>query len=341
MENSDGVRFSFIISETRCVGSLEKKMTVSCAVVGLGYLGKFHAQKYASLENADLVAICDTQEQALEGLAPELGHPDCVTDYRELLGKVDAVSIAVPTLLHYEVAKEFLEAGAHVLLEKPIAATVEQAEELVSISRARGRSLQVGHLERFNPVMTYAKHVVQKPLYIASERLAPFNPRGSDVNVVLDLMIHDIDLILSLVQSPVTKIDAHGAAIVSEETDIANTRLTFENGCVANVTASRISGKTERKMRLFQENSYLSLDFHGKTVSEFFKDLDSKEGASFPGAPGYRKKETGFDASDALMEEIKSFLHAIVSKEEPVVSGEDGLKALQTAMEISRQIRSI
>ncbi len=213
-----------------------------CAVVGAGYLGRFHAQKYAGLAQCELVGIADPEAAARERIGAELGVATHA-DYRDLLGRVDAVSVATPTTLHHAVARDFLRAGAHVLVEKPIAATAAEARELIAIAGERGRVLQVGHLERFNPVIVAAARELSGPRFIESNRLAPFKARGTDVSVVLDLMIHDIGIVLALVQSPIRKIDSVGISVLSKTEDIANARIEFESGCVANLTASRMSMK--------------------------------------------------------------------------------------------------
>ncbi|MDH5182916.1 MAG: Gfo/Idh/MocA family oxidoreductase [Gammaproteobacteria bacterium] len=304
---------------------------IRTAVVGVGYLGKFHADKYASLTDAELVAVCDASADTASEIATKLGV-EAFTDHSQLFGKVDAVSIVVPTQLHYEVAKQFLENGIHVLLEKPITATVEQAEELVKIATDNKLVFQIGHLERFNPAILALDEVMATPLFIESQRIAPFNPRGADVSVILDLMIHDIDIILDLVNSPVKNIQAKGVAVLSKDIDIANARLEFENGCVANVTASRAGMKSERKMRLFQHDAYISVDFGNKKLGVHKKG----DGEMFPGVAEIDSHEQVFDAGDALLSEIESFIMAIKNGTNPVVSGEAGKRALETAMEITR-----
>jgi len=220
------------------------------AVVGVGYLGNFHARKYAALTDVELTGVVDSDAARASEVAAACACT-AFTDYRELIGQVDAVSVVVPTQYHHQVALDFLNAGVHVLIEKPITVTIEQADELIAVAEDKKLVLQVGHLERFNPVLMAAEEVLSAPLFVESVRIAPFKPRGTDVNVVLDLMIHDIDIIQYLVKSKVARIDAIGAPVFTAEEDIANARIAFENGCVANVTASRISLKSERKMRIF------------------------------------------------------------------------------------------
>lgn len=303
---------------------------LKCAVIGTGYLGKFHAEKYASLPDCELVAVVDTNEIAAKTVAEKFGA-QAFTDYKSLLGKVDAVSIVVPTTLHHVVSRDFLNAGAHVLVEKPITVTVAEADELIAIAKEKALILQVGHLERFNPaVLGLDKE--EKPLFIESHRLSPFNPRANDVSVVLDLMIHDIDIILALVDSEVERIDASGTPVLTQGTDIANARLTFKNGCVANVTASRISLKMERKMRMFKPNSYVSVDFQNRVL---VKHRTGKK-EMFPGIPEIETEESVFESGDALLEEIKHFVNCIHTGENPLVSGEAGKRALETTIQITR-----
>jgi len=303
------------------------------AVIGVGYLGRFHAQKYAALPNSELVGIADPSEAARTAVSAELGVP-AHADYRELLGRVDAVSIVTPKPQHFAVAKEFLEAGAHVLVEKPMTATVEEGVALVEAARRAGRALQVGHLERFNAAVQAVQPILTVPRFIESARLAPFKHRGTDVNVVLDLMIHDIDLILSIVRSPVISVDAIGSSVFSNEIDIANARLRFANGCVANATASRVSLKTERRLRLFQDDAYVSVDLHQKVLTVIRKGV----GVGSDGMPQVAIEETSYEQGDALKVEIEAFLQAAASGDAPPVTGEDGLLALSTAVSITEQV---
>ncbi len=305
------------------------------AVVGVGYLGRFHAQKYASLTNSELVAVADPNAAAASAVASELGVASCA-DYRELLGRVDAVSIVTPTPSHYAIAREFLEAGAHVLVEKPMTVTVAEGESLVETARRRGRILQVGHLERFNAAVQALQPILTVPRFIESARLAPFKHRGTDVDVVLDLMIHDIDLILSIVRSPVVGVDAIGSSVFSNEVDIANARLKFANGCVANATASRVSLKTERKLRLFQDDAYLSVDLQQKVLTVIRKGA----GVGADGMPQVAIQENNYEQGDALRAEIEAFLAAAADGHAPLVTGEDGLLALRTAIAINEQVAS-
>ena len=303
------------------------------AVIGSGYLGRFHAQKYAALPDSELVAVVDTDQDRARAVARELGC-EALHDYRQLPGRVDAVSIVVPTRLHHQVAATMLRNGVHALVEKPVTVSVEEADELIDLASSGGLRLQVGHLERFNPAVQGLVGLVTTPMFIESHRLAPFNPRGADVSVVLDLMIHDIDIILNLVRQPLSRIDANGVPVISSDIDIANARLQFANGGVANVTASRVSLKSERKMRLFQRSAYIALDFQERTL-DVRRTTDTLEPG---GIPEIRSDRQTFPGGDAIMSEIAAFLACIRDGSRPVVSGEDGRQALATAIEITRQL---
>ncbi|MCL5261294.1 MAG: Gfo/Idh/MocA family oxidoreductase [Gammaproteobacteria bacterium] len=304
---------------------------VNCAVIGVGYLGKAHAEKFSKLENVKLIGVCDTDAKRSQEIA-NLFNTTSYTDFYDLLGKVSAVSIAASTTSHYKIAKAFLENNAHVLVEKPITATVAEAEELITLAKKNHLILQVGHIERFNPVFVKLHSIIKQPLLIESTRLAPFKLRGSDVNVVLDLMIHDIDLVQNLVNSPIKNIYANGSPVLSSKIDIASARIEFNCGCVANFTASRISAKPARKLRVFQHQDYFTADLHNKILAIHRKGSNEL----FPGIPELIKEEFSFEQSDALFDEISAFLEAIIKHEPPVISGEDGKNALITATEITR-----
>ncbi|MGR9106087.1 MAG: Gfo/Idh/MocA family oxidoreductase [Gammaproteobacteria bacterium] len=304
---------------------------IKTAVIGAGYLGKFHAQKYAQLPDSELVAVVDVAEAAAREVAAQ-NNTRAFADYRDVLEMVDAVSIVVPTSLHHQVARDFLNAGVHVLIEKPISVTVDEADDLIAIARDNHLVLQVGHLERFNAALLQLDFTHDKPLFIESHRLSPFNPRANDVSVVLDLMIHDIDIILDIVDSEVERIDASGTAVLTNGIDIANARIVFKSGCVANVTASRVSMKVERKMRMFRPHAYVSVDFQNRAL--VVHTTGEKE--MYPGIPEILTERTEFADGDALREEIRDFLACIRDKRQPLVSGEAGRRALATAIEISR-----
>jgi len=310
--------------------------TLRTAVIGVGYLGNFHAQKYAALPGVELVGVVDNDPKRATEIAAAVGT-HAYSDHRELIGRVDAVSVVVPTQYHHAVARDFLSAGVHVLIEKPITVTIAEADELIAIADQQRVVFQVGHLERFNPVLVALDGVLSAPRFIESVRIAPFKPRGTDVNVVLDLMIHDIDLIQHIVGSPVERIDAIGAPVFTGEEDIANARIVFENGCVANVTASRISLKSERKMRIFQRDAYITLDFQNRKV------LVAQKGAGelLPGIPNVKVTERELGEADALMNEIRSFIEAIRQGIHPRVSGREGRMALETALKINENLKRI
>jgi predicted dehydrogenase len=304
---------------------------IRTAVIGVGYLGRFHAQKYCALPNAELVAVVDINPATARQVAAECGTM-ALTDYHELFDRVEAVSIVVPTSHHYAVAKACLQNGIHVLLEKPMTATLVEADELIALAKGRGLILQVGHLERFNSATVALRGILNVPRFIESHRLAPFNRRGTDISVVLDLMIHDIDIILTIVDSAVSAIQANGASVLTQDIDIANARIQFANGCVANVTASRISRKAQRKMRIFQQDAYISIDFQDKILAVYRKGTRE----IFPGIPEIINEEKRFEHSDAIKAEIQAFLATIRGRAEPSVSGEDGRQALAIALQIGR-----
>lgn len=303
-------------------------------MVGVGYLGRFHAQKYAALPECELTAVVDIDTDVAARVASELGTR-ALSDYRELCGQVDAVSVVTPTDSHAEIASALLRTGAHVLVEKPIAQSVEQAQQLIDAAREHGLVLQVGHLERFNPAILAAEPLLARARFIECHRLAPFRERGTEVNVVLDLMIHDIDLVQMIIGSPVATLDAVGTPVFSGEIDIANVRLNFENGCVANVTASRVSLKTERKLRVFHDGGYLSIDLQQKILTVIRK-------RALPAAAGelpVQIEEQSFAQGDALLAEIEAFLAAVRGERAVLVSGEDGQRALRTAIAITERMR--
>jgi predicted dehydrogenase len=304
---------------------------IRVAVVGVGSFGSFHAEKYANLKNVDLVGVVDIVESKAKEVARKL-KTNFFLDYSDVYGQVDAVSIAVPTKFHYQIAKDFLEQDKDVLLEKPITATLEEAEELIQIAEKNERILQIGHLERFNAAALAVGKSLSNPRFIESHRLSSFQGRGTDVDVILDLMIHDIDIILSFVKRKVEFINAVGVAVISPKIDIANARLQFENGCIANITASRISDKSMRKVRIFQPNAYFSLDYATREVAIYRK---MNGGGRKTGIIGEKKR---MKQKDPLREEISSFLNSVVTRKPPVVSGKEGKEALFVAMKIQEQI---
>jgi predicted dehydrogenase len=313
---------------------------VRTAVVGVGHFGRKHAAKHAALPDAELVAVADIDASRAAEIAASYGVR-AVSDYRELAGKVDAVSVVVPTAAHYEIARFFLDNGIHVLVEKPITQATTDADDLIRRARARGLVLQVGHLERFFTTEIGLRSEVSLPLYIEAQRIAPFRPRGTDVSVVLDLMIHDIDLIASIVREPIEHVDAIGAPVLSHEADIVNTRLKFANGCVASIVASRIAYKSERRLRIFQPDCLISVDLLGRRVATIRKNPDQRgSDAVVTGVGSFTMEEREFAEGDLLQAEIASFVSATVTGDEPVVTGEDGRQALQTAIRITDSLQS-
>ncbi|SRR5581483_2631324 len=321
-------------------------------IAGVGHLGKIHAKLWKEVEGVSTVAIYDANPAQASAISNETGIENA-DDLEGLLEKVDVLSIVTPTPTHYEVAKQAILAGKHVLIEKPITTTTEQAHDLIELAKSKDVKIQVGHIERFNPALLAAERYLDDPRFFESHRMAQFQPRGTDVAVVLDLMIHDIDVILSLVKSPVRSIDASGVAVVSEELDIANARIKFENGAVANVTASRISQTPMRKLRIFAKEAYLSLDFGMKSVDVFRLEsaldpvkqhagltmkLGQIEKGNVPRTIIYEKPDV--PELNPLKYELELFRDAILQHSRPVVSGEDGLKALEVAEEILKTIKS-
>jgi predicted dehydrogenase len=315
---------------------------VRVGVVGVGYLGKFHAEKYARIEGVKLKGVVDIDPDRAERVARDLGT-EPFSDHRDLIGQVDAVSVVVPTPLHFPISRDFLENDVDVLIEKPMTETLEEADALIEIADSRNSVMQVGHLERFNPAVMALQDVVDYPLFIESHRLhLPKKPepdgvvRGTDVDVILDLMIHDIDIILNFVKSEVKSIHASGVPVVTPHVDIANARLVFENGCVANITASRISLKNMRKVRIFQKDTYVSVDYANREITVIQK---GGKGIPLP-IPGMFIQQTSFDESDSLESELEAFVRSVRNREVPLVSGIDGRNALRVALDIMDQIET-
>jgi len=307
--------------------------TLRIGVVGAGYLGKFHAEKYARMPGVLLAGVADIDGAAAAQVA-QRNATRAFSDHRELFGRVDAVSVVVPTAAHFEVARDFLSRDVDVLLEKPMTTRLEEADALIHLAASRGRILQVGHLERFNPALLAVRDQVKKPMFVESHRLSTFKGRSTDVSVVLDLMIHDIDLISSFVGSELREVRAAGVPVVSGEVDIANARLEFASGCIANVTASRISMKNERKLRLFQKGAYLSVDFGKREIT-----VIRLTGEPSPGPlPGMDINRFCFTEGDALAEELSAFVRSVRTRSAPAVSGLEGREALRIALEIMDKI---
>jgi predicted dehydrogenase len=305
---------------------------VSIGVVGIGHLGNYHLQKYASMPDCRIFGVADLDGERARK-ASELYGCKALPDHRDLIGKIDAVSIAVPTFSHYSVAKDFLEAGVDVLLEKPIAVTLDEADELIAIAGARGAIFQIGLIERFNPAIVALREVMGKPLFIEAHRLHPFFERGTDVDVVLDLMIHDLDIISIFVPSAVRSVDAVGVPVLSSKVDIANARLTFEDGCVANITASRISGKTMQKIRFFGMDGYHAVDY-GKRELVSLRRVNGEGGCAQIAENPVEVKRL-----DPLEVEIRSFIQSVINRTEPQVSGRDGRHCLELAVRILESMK--
>ena len=308
-----------------------KKLRVG--VIGAGYLGKFHAEKYAGMDEVDLVGVVDINTSQAEDVARKC-RTTAYLAYQDLFGKVDAVSIVVPTPFHFTVARDFLENDVDVLIEKPVTTTLEEADTLIRFSESKGLIMQVGHLERFNPAVVALQDIVHKPMFIESHRLSIYKDRCTDVSVVLDLMIHDIDIILNFVKSDVSEIRSAGIPVISEHVDIANARLEFESGCIANVTASRISTKNERKIRLFQKDAYVSVDFTSQEITVIQQNSSKESGL----IPGMEIKQLRFTKGDALEDELKAFVQSVITRETPEVTGKMGRDALKIALSIMEQI---
>ncbi|MBI4800648.1 MAG: Gfo/Idh/MocA family oxidoreductase [Desulfarculus sp.] len=305
---------------------------VKVAVIGVGYLGRFHAEKLKRLKNAELVAVVDSDPGRARSLAMDLGVR-AFDDHRQVLDLVQAVTVVTPTVSHHQVAMDFLAAGKDVLCEKPITATLEQADELVALAAQKGCILQVGHLERFNPAVEELVRRVRRPLFIEVNRIAPFKARATDVDVALDLMIHDLDIILALVGQDPKEIRAVGVPVIGEHADIVNSRLEFPGGCVANVTASRLALKDERKMRVFQPDAYLSLDFKKRRLTVVGK-VEFRPGR----LPKVEAERPRFPKSDPLESELKDFLEAVKTRRRPRVDGADGRRALACALAVRERV---
>lgn len=322
---------------------------LNIGVVGTGHLGKLHIKMFSENENCNLIGINDSNIEQVK-LAADKFSVKVFDSLESLLENVNAISIAATTSAHYELAKECLQAGKHIFIEKPITATIPEAEEIVELANALNLILQVGHIERFNPALVSMEKYIIDPKFIQTDRLAQFNPRGTDVAVVLDLMIHDIDIILSLIKSKVENIEANGVAVVSDNIDIANARIQFENGSVANVTASRISQKKMRKMRIFQRDSYVALDFV-TGVSEVYRllpvDQEVEHSLISFGEIGVgdKKKRLVYEQPEhkhvnALKYELQLFVDSVLENKKPVITGSDGLRALRIAKIIIDKIQS-
>lgn len=299
---------------------------IKVAVIGVGRLGSAHARVYKELPQANLIGVCDTEKSKALSIAESL-NTQAFFDYKELFSRVQAVSIATPTITHYTIAKDFLLAGIDVLVEKPFTSSLKEADTLLKIARKNKRMVQVGHIERFNSAFEAIQHICKEPKFIEVHRLSSFPGRSLDIGVVLDLMIHDIDIVLGIVHSPIKRIEAVGIPVLTQHEDIANVRLSFRNGCVTNLTASRVSDESMRKIRIFLENTYISLDYKNEEA-----DIYRKDGEKITKESIWIKKE------EPLKKEISSFLDCIIHKNKPLVSGLEGRQALQVALHIQNLI---
>ena len=302
-----------------------KKLKV--AVIGTGALGSIHAKIYSELENVELVGICDTDNNKLSQISKDLRVAG-FKDYHQLLGKVDAASIVVPTKDHYNISKDFLKSGTSLLIEKPITQSVEEADKLLNIAKSKNLTLAVGHVERFNAAIEAILKIKGDIKFVECHRLGPFSPRIKDVGVVLDLMIHDIDILLWLIKSPIKSIEAVGVKVLTRHEDIANARIVFENGAVCNITASRVTEKAMRKIRMFQPNAYISLDYIRQDAVIYTKKLGR-----------IVSKQIDIKKERPLQKEIASFLYCVQTGKRPLASGEEGKQALSVALEILKKIR--
>lgn len=310
---------------------MTKGKTIRVGVVGIGHLGGYHLQKYAKIDHCSIVAVSDSQMERAQKAA-DLYACKAFTDHRQMIGLVDAVSIAVPTGYHHAVARDFLAAGVDVLIEKPLCATLEEADELLALAHKNKLIFQVGFVERFNPAVMALEQVITRPVFIEVHRLHPFFERGTDVDVILDLMIHDLDIILKFVHSPLTNVEAVGVPVLSDKIDISNVRLTFACGCIANVTASRISAKTMQKLRFFGPEGYHAVDTRKREILS----LSRVTGADGKQQIVQNNIEVG--SHDPLEEEVRSFVSAVLTRSRPVVSGEDGRRSLALAVEILQKM---
>ena len=304
------------------------KKPVRLAVIGSGKLGARHAEMYSKMSGVELVGICDIHENKAQETASKC-KTKAFTDYRQLLNIVDAASIVVPSHKHHQISKDFLENKVHLLIEKPITTKLEDADDLLVLAKKNNCTIQVGHIERFNSAIRTIKGIIRNPRFIECHRLGPYDPRVADVGVTLDLMIHDIDIVLDLVKSPVKHIDSVGACILSKTEDIANARVRFENHAVCNMTASRVTPDIQRRIRIFQDNAYISIDYVSQEAQIYTKDNGS-----------IHHKKIDITKSDSLKEELTDFIDCIHSQKRPLVSGEEGREALAVALEISKQIHA-
>lgn len=302
-------------------------MAVRVGVIGVGYLGQHHARIYSEIEEAELVGVADIHREKAEAIAQKY-HCMAMDNYRDMIGAVDVLSIVTPTTTHYQIALDCLESGKDILIEKPITVTVEEADHLIRAAEHGGRIIQVGHLERYNPAILAASVLFKEPVFIESERLSPFLGRGTDVDVTLDLMIHDIDIILSLIGAPVREIRAVGAKVLSDKLDVAKAWLEFENGCTALATVSRLSPEKQRKLKVSQEDAYIIIDYQSLEIKRYYKNEE-----------GITVDIVNPEKKEPLKEELKDFIHCVQSRKRPRVSAAEGRNALKVVMEITEKIK--
>jgi len=321
----------------RTIGNRKKTedKRLKLGVVGVGYLGEFHTQKYASMKDIDLVGLVDINHERAKEMARKY-NTNAYDSLTEILSLVDGLSLAVPTVSHFQIGHDILDHGIHLLIEKPITLTLSDADQLIELARKKNTILQIGHIERFNPAVVKMESLLSKPFFIDSHRLSFFTNRGTDVDVILDLMIHDLDIILHTVNSKITEIHAVGMPVVSDKIDIANVRILFSNGTVANLTASRVSSESLRMMRIFQPNNCISIDYGKRKISVTQYKGNKK---SLTDLPSLSYEEDAFPDSDPLADQIRSFVESIKTRQEPKVTGADGKKALAVALSIIDKIK--
>jgi len=312
-----------------------KKERIRVGVIGVGHLGEYHVQKYKAIADVELVGVVDTNRERLKEIE-RLYHVKTYERHQDILDKVDAVSLAVPTETHFDIARDILSHKVHILIEKPITYKLEDADNLLSLAKKNGLIIQVGLVERFNPAVIKMESLIKRPIFIESHRMNLFTIRGTDVDVVLDLMIHDLDIILHIVPSKIKDLHAVGMSVITPKTDIANARIIFEDGTVANLTASRISGKMLRKIRVFQPHNYISADCGKRQISVIQLENEVKDFNNFPQVT---TQKMNFPDSDPLADEVLSFVKCVRNGSDPVVTGSDGHKALQVALAIINQIQ--
>lgn len=302
-------------------------MSVRVGVIGVGYLGQHHARIYSEIEEAELIAVVDIDQKRADTFAAKYGC-EAYYDFRDVLNKVDVLSVVTPTTTHHDIALDCLKAGKDILIEKPITANIKEADELIRESEKMGCIIQVGHLERYNPAVLAASEMFKEPMFIESERFSPFLGRGTDVDVTLDLMIHDIDIILSLITLPVKEIRAVGAEVLTGKIDVAKAWLEFENGCIALATVSRLSPDKLRRLKVFQKDSYISIDYQNSEIKRYFRN-----------EKGISVEVTKPEKKEPLKEELRDFLHCVKERRRPKVSAVEGRNALKVVLQITDIIK--